>query len=467
MQMNAATEAIAGWVVAQSLDDLDPRAVEIAKMSMIDTVGCIFAGYQEPAARIVRGCVTFRPDLPTAVVARRNRATAWDAALVSGTAGHALDYDDYDLRSYAHPSVVLVPALLAAGQEVDASGAQLVAAYVIGYQVMQCIGSVVNPESYLAGFHGTGTVGTIGAAAAVAKLFSQSREQVQTTLGIAGSLVAGLRSNFGTDVKPLHAGRAAQSGVFAAHLSSRGLTASTNLVETERGIVDALAPGGRDSIPSAVEQLLDGTISIVKDPPTLKVFPSCGATHAAISGTLELAARLDDTELDQIDRVVVEAPHLFPTILIHHRPSTGLEAKFSMEGCVALALADRRVGMSQFDEAAVRRPAVQDLIGRVELRGDDRMEETYLRASSLPAVVTITARGHDHRVEVLDAPGSKANPISMDDVLAKFDDCVAASGLRVDRDAVLGSLSQLEDLDHLDPLTSALSGAAPREGELC
>jgi len=458
MTTNGPTAAIADWIVAQRSADGDPRAVEAAKVSLIDTIGCLFAGTDERSTKLVVETLA-AGDVAAPVAAFGDMATPWDAALVGGTAAHALDYDDYDLVSYAHPGVVLVPAVTAVGRQVRASGATLIDGYLAGYHVMQCIGSVVNPAAYLTGFHGTGVIGVMGAAAAAAKVMGLAHDEVRVTLGIAASLAAGLRSNFGTDVKPLHAGRAAQAGVLAAHLASRGFAASREIVEAERGFVDALSTDGRERLDARVRALADGEISIVDDPPTTKVYPSCGATHSAIRGVLDIATTLGRDSTGRIEKVTVDGPHFVTTILIHSRPTTALEAKFSMEGCIALALVDGGAGLAQFTEPSVARREVQDLIPRVELRGDDRMESTYLGSGSLPSVVTVSLDGEDHRAEVLDAPGSKASPVPMEAIVAKFHDCLSVSGADVDRPAILASLGELEQVDDVTPLVGLL--AAP------
>jgi len=224
-----------------------PAARSIAARAFLDTVGVILAGVPEEASRIVRDVVAEEHGAGATVIGTTMLASPSNAALANGTAAHALDFDDMCFVSLAHPSAPLVPACIAAAEPVAASGRAVLDAYFIGFEIEARLGRVMNPRHYERGWHCTSTLGTIGAAAACGRLLGLDASAAARALAIAASEASGLKENFGTMVKPLHAGLAARNGVLAALLAKRGMTASAQALDGAQGFLHAF-DGARESL---------------------------------------------------------------------------------------------------------------------------------------------------------------------------------------------------------------------------
>ena len=348
-----------------------PAAARAAARGAVqDTVGVALAGAGEPAARIVQRVLAADGGPGPSTVLGAGSAGPSPAALANGTAAHALDFDDMCWVTLAHPSAPLVAAALAAGEAADASGRTLLDAYVVGFEVEAALGAVMNPTHYERGWHGTATIGTIGAAAAAARVLGLDAEATARALAIAASEASGLKENFGTMVKPLQGGLAARNGVLAALLARDAFTASPRAIDGPQGFLVAMQSAGRDL--SGSVDALGRRWEIVEGGITVKLYPSCAATHPTIDTLLDLRreAGIDPVRVEAVE---VDVDPVVPTVLIHDRPATGLEGKFSLQYCAAAALAFGRVGIDTFEPDAMRAPAVERLVPRVTMRADDRL----------------------------------------------------------------------------------------------
>src|SRR6266436_5694010 len=237
------TQALAHRIATLRYEDLPADIIAIAKHCVLDWVAVAVQGTREPVATILAEQVAAEGGSDCATLIGRGRgASPRQAALVNGAASHALDYDDVNIRMMGHPTAAILPAVLALAESRGASGRDLIAAFVAGYETECEIGEIVSPSHYARGFHATGTVGTFGAAAACAHLCRLDGSAVATALGIAGTQAAGLKSMFGTMCKPLHAGKAAYHGLMAAKLASRGFTSRTDVVECGQGFARTHSP---------------------------------------------------------------------------------------------------------------------------------------------------------------------------------------------------------------------------------
>ncbi len=417
-------EQLAAYVTGESFDKLPEAARGAARRAILDTLGVMLAGSVEPTAERVRELIAHRRGPGEATVAGTGlRAGVEDAALANGTAAHALDYDDLQQSLSGHPSVPVLPAALALAEREHASGAALVAAFVAGVEVEAKLGRALNPGHYETGWHATSTLGVFGAAAAAARLLGLPPERTAHALAIAASLASGLKANFGTDVKPLHAGHAARSGLEAALLARAGFTANPRALEHDDGFGAAYGRGGAPAWDLVTAGL--GAPHEVVDPGIgVKRYPACASTHQALDATLALS------EEHAVDPAAVEAVecgvyYLAPHQLIHERADTPLEGKFSMAYCVAVALLDRAVGLAQFTEERVRRADVQALMPRVRMF----VHPEQTTRDCLPtrfSEVTITLRdGQRLARRVGLAKGQPRNPLTDDELAAKFRDCAA------------------------------------------
>ena len=448
-----ATAHLAEFVTKSRWDDCPAEAVDIARRAILDCLGVMLAGSIEPAARIVAEVARAEGGSPLATVVGTplRTGTVW-AALANGTAAHALDFDDTNFAMLGHPSAPVLSAALAAGELTMADGRALVHAFLLGFEVETTMASVMNPPHYEKGFHATGTLGTMGAAAAAARLLGLDAAQTRAALAVAASQASGLKENFGTMTKPFHAGHAARSGVLSALLARDGFTASEQAIEGPQGYFAVLSAGKRD------EQVLDSLGApwkILETGVAVKPYPSCACTHSIIDSALELQ-RTHRIRPEQVAQVTVGVNAAVPRILIHSNPRSGLEAKFSGEFSAAAALCDGRVGIATFRDDKTDDPTIRELMTRVRLVVDPEIPGDLER--HMWTRVTVRLRdGREVAIAPRPVPGHPGLPLSMDQLREKFMDC-ARIVLPEDRaDSVRQMVEQLDGCPDLRSLTAILS----------
>jgi len=357
------TQALAHHIATLRYDDLPADVIAIAKHCVLDWVAVTVQGAREPLVTILAEQVAAEGGNECATLIGRGRgASPRQAALVNGAASHALDYDDINIRMMGHPTAAILPAALALAESRGASGRDLIAAFVAGYETECEIGEIVSPSHYARGFHATGTVGTFGAAAACAHLCRLDGSAVATALGIAGTQAAGLKSMFGTMCKPLHAGKAGESGLLAAEVAARGFSSRTDVLECANGFVGTHADGGR---PLHQFSSGGGKYHIVDN--LFKYHACCHQTHAAIEALRALQTKYGVSCSDVV-KVTLRHDAGADAICNIARPSTGLEIKFSLRMIAALALAgiDTSV-VDSFSDANATDPGLQALRDKVEV----------------------------------------------------------------------------------------------------
>ena len=460
MQASAATTRdIAAWIADRNRPGPSQRALDLATTSIVDTIACALAGTCERGPWLLKGTRFVDDGLPASIWGMGGKTTVRDAALLNGMLAHMLDYDDGDMISRGHPSCTIVPAIFAVAEERAMSGAALIDAYLTGYLVVQVVGRVAGKTLAARGYHVTTLTGVLGAAAGLSRLLGLSPEQSANALGIAATTASGLRANFGTDMKGYHVGRAAMAAVEAIEATLAGVTASHEILEAKDGFLGVFGTTElADGLRAEVDRLLAGSYAIETAPPVIKLYPCCHSTHACIQAALQLRPRLTG-RLDMVREVIADAAHMSALYLLHSRPTTGLEAKFSMEGAVALALVDGQAGVGQFTDASVQRPEVQTMLRKVRFTTSDRMEEIHGR-SLMPGSITVVTNEESFSEEVLDTRGCRTEPCTLADVRAKFRDC--ASGVLAASDAAeaLDMLCQLSTLPDVGKVARRLRGHA-------
>jgi 2-methylcitrate dehydratase PrpD len=451
-----ATARIAEFVAKTSLEDCPAAAVPLVRRAALDTLGVMLAGAGEPAARLVRRAIHIEGGaLPLATVLGTSlRTTATWAALANGVAGHAHDFDDTNFALMGHPSVPLLATALAAGEAETAGGRAIVTAFVLGFEVGAAIGSAVNPGHYTRGWHATATVGTLGCAAAAARLMRLDAGQTRHALGIAASLASGLKENFGSMTKPYHAGHAAQNGVWAATLAREGFTASDTALEGAQGYVAAF--GGGDGLEAGLAQL-GRAWHVESSRVAVKPYPSCALTHSAIDALIELRER-EGLRPEQVEAVEVAVNPLVPDVLQHARPATALERKFSMQFCAAAALAEGRVDIASFEDGEVRDGATRALMGRVRMVVDPSLPGDLERQAWTRVTVRLTSGGRIER-PARGAQGHPDQPLSDEQLRQKFLACAARVLPPGEAEAVAEQIGHLEDVPDIRALTARLVSA--------
>ena len=446
-----ATERFAEFVVKSRWEDLPAAAVEQAKRAILDTLGVMLAGSAEPAAGIVRGLAEAEGGAPRcAVVGTKMRTGAVWAALANGTAAHALDFDDTNFAMMGHPSAPVLAAALAAGELCGAGGRALIHAYLLGFEVETALGAAMNPAHYEHGWHATGTLGSLGAAAAASRLLRLDAGKTRTALALAASQASGLKENFGTMAKPFHAGHAARTGVLSALLAREGFTASEQALEGPQGYLKVL--GGEANM--AALETLGGPWRILSTGIAVKPYPSCAMTHSAIDALLELRSR-HGVRPEEVTAVEIGVAPVVPGILIHPKPQSGLEAKFSMEYCAAAALAEGRVGIDTFADDRVRDLGVRALMERVRTMVDPALSG-HLDRHGWSRVTLRLADGRQLTWGPGGPQGHPDRPLSQEQLLAKFRDCALVALPAESVDAAAEAIAKLERCPELAQLTALL-----------
>jgi len=412
------TNKIAQFIWQTKYENISPEVVEMGKFHILDTLGVLVAGSREKATGIIKGYVqSMGCKEECTLITQRIKTSPQYAAFGNGIIAHALDFDDYEWPSMAHPSVTVLPAVLALGEQIHAGGRLCLEAYLIGLEVISKIGCGVNPSHYDKGWHSTGTLGTLGAAAGAAKLLKCNPETVKMALGIASSMSSGLRGNFGTMTKAFHAGHASKSGIESVKLASLGFTADKTILERELGFCSLFTEDKAYDIDKIVQNL-GNPFSIVSPGVGIKPYPSCAATHSVLDGVLSLIDQYA-IQAEGVERVECGIFYLYPKILIHSEPRTGLEGKFSLEFCVAVALLDNEVSLEKFTDEKVNQPEIQDLIKRVKQFVTKEVGEWGIHYPG--AIVKIDLKnGRSYQTKVEARKGSPLNPMSKDEVIHKF-----------------------------------------------
>jgi 2-methylcitrate dehydratase PrpD len=366
------TRALARKSATLEYEDLPPKAHELARQCVLDYFGVALAGAGDELVRLLLEELTEAGGAPQAsIIGHRTRLPALSAALVNGAGGHALDYDDVNMAMPGHPSVAILPGLLALAELRRSSGREVVTAFVAGYETACRIGAALRPGHYNLGFHSTGTVGAFGAAAACARLLGLDAEATAVALGIAGTQAAGLKSQFGTMCKPFHAGKAAQSGLLAARLAARGFSSRTDIIECVQGFASTHGP---DFSPEATLATPETGLHLFAN--LFKYHAACYLTHAPI----ECARRLrDDHELtpEAITGITLRLDASCERVCNIPAPVDGLQSKFSLRQTVAMALAGVNTArLGAYSSGNAHDPALVSLRERIEIDWQDNWPQT-------------------------------------------------------------------------------------------
>ena len=410
------TALVAGFITQARFGQLSERSLKLATDAITDAIGVGLYGSRQPISKIMLRVIgTSDATGDHFLLGSTRKASPLEAALYNGTAIHAIDYDDTAHPSYSHPSAHLVPVLLGLGRKFGRNGRDLLLAYAVGLEVLGKLGMALNNGHYLKGWHTTGTVGAMSSAAAAAVLVGLDPQRTAIALGIAASAASGLRANFGTMAKPLHAGYAARSGALAALLAHEGFTASDSVLESRYGYFDTVR-AAEEPVFEAFETLgqpweLESPIGIA-----LKPYPACGSTHTAIEAALHLRTQLAD---EAIVAIRVGTNELCAQTLIYPDPQTPLQAKFSMEFCVAAALVHGGIVFDSFEPDMLVHPMTRDLMQRTTVLVDDRVRHNT-EHGTVVAITTATGRTLERLVPL--AIGKPERWMNTQDLWCKFHD---------------------------------------------
>ncbi|TWG96384.1 2-methylcitrate dehydratase PrpD [Mesorhizobium sp. J18] len=413
-----ATRRIAEFVANAGVD---PGSREQAARVLVDTLAVTLAGGVEPPVRMLEASLTANTQ-PRSVGSfwTRNSYRSDDAALLIGMASHILDYDDVSMLAVVHPSAPMVSAIVASASD-DLSGADVLDAVAVGTEVMIRLGQVMGFRHYALGFHATSTLGTIGAAAACARMARLDVETTANAISIAASYASGLRKNFGSMVKSFHVGMAAANGMRSVRLAAAGIVGSPEPIEAD-GFLLAFSGAETNNWP---DDVVLGEPFAINDPGfEQKRYPCCYMLHRIIEASLALR-REHGVTLDKVRSVRVDMALGATKPLIHPFPKSGLNALFSAPYAVCAALGDGRVDLQSFTDENVMRQSVQDRLRDVTVVESEEQAAGAKDIGSAPVTVTATlADGTQVSKTIVDNPGSRNDPLTDADLSAKWLDCL-------------------------------------------
>ena len=437
-------ERLGGWASGLSLSHVPEAARHIARRCIVDTIGVAVAGSRTGVAEQIRAHVSVQYGSgPCTQLGARETASPLGAALANGTAAHALDFDDTSYAGVIHGSVIVLPAVLAAAEHADISGARFLEAFIAGSEAAYGLGLTLTDSHYLRGWWATSTLGAIGAAAGAAKAARLDADTTARAIALAALGANGMVAMLGTDAKPVLAGQAARLGVESALLAAQGHGVPLRTFEDPRGFL-ALMNGGR-AHEAALDEL-GQTWRLMEPGIAIKRYPVCSAAQAAmeLTGTLIAENKLDR---DQIVSVLCEVPHLVKISLVHGNPETPAQAQFSMPFAIGCILAFGALGPVQISNGALGDKRLRAAMGRVKMVEADDLngEEFQPRYPECARVTLTTGEGREISGFLGAAAGMPENPLSDEALSQKFRDCCAFAGWPQERcEALLSGLWKIE-----------------------
>ena len=447
-----ATAAVIDYITQSSFDRFPREAVSLAKQCIVDGLGVILAGSAAKGTGIVREYVRAGKEAAEATVlgAETFSCRTASAALVNGTAGHALDFDDTQLSSspdrifglLTHPTIPPLAASLAVGEHLGVSGRQFLEAYLVGFEVECKMAEAINPTHYQNGFHSSGTFGTFGSMVSAAKLLGLDAESLGHALAIASSMSSGIRLNFGTMTKPLHVGRAAQNGVIAAELAAAGHTGGKDALDSPWGFFRVFTLGaGFDA--SQIVGALGNPPSIMSPGVSLKPYPCGSLGHPSMDAMLKLITT-HDVKPEQVKAIRFRAGSNILNPLRYQIAHTELEAKFCPAFMMSSLVLRRKAGIHEFTDEFVQSAPVQDMMRKVTTVRDQAIEARGF--DKMRSIIEVDLA--DGRALVQEADeryrGGPDKPFTQDELHGKFTDCAS---LVLRPDAIGATLDRLESLE--------------------
>ena len=454
------TAAIADFAVANGFDEIPSPVIDRAKIHILDTLGLVLAGSGSAAAKIAQAHIL---DIGGAggcsVFGTCHRAPARFAAFANATAAHADNFDDTapqidpSRTGGIHVSGAMLPVALALAESKSARGKDILAAYLVGVEVSSRLNHAVDARHYADGFHTTGTLNVFGAACVAARMYRLDRGQIVSAIGVAASRAGGVRRNFGSMAEILHTAHAAEDGLVAAEMVSRGLTSADDALDGPTGFL-AAAAGAADA-----DRIVDRLANpwVFENPGVwIKPHPNGALTHPG-AGCLLALLQDNDIRPADIERIGVRTNERVWKTLQHHDPQDSMQAKFSMEFTLAVIAVHRRAGLSEFTNEMLRRPDTVKMMRRVYYTAYETADAGFTNVTTFVDVRLSDGRTVSGRADF--ARGSTADPMDFDDVAGKFRECAEFSGAdhsRIDR--IVGLVSEFEMLEDVKPLVTALSG---------
>lgn len=456
--MTLATD-LAQRILATRYQDLPPAAVHWAKIGLLDTIGCTIAGSRDASTRIITN-ITTGSSGPSLLFGQDRRVAALDAAQTNGTAAHALDLDDCSNTLGGHPSVAVLPALFALADAQGASGKDFITAYVAGFETECKLSLCLNLYQYTKGWHPTVTIGIFGGTAAACHLLQLDPPKTAIALAIAASMAAGIKSNFGTDTKPLHVGNSARSALFAALLARDGFTANPGAFEHKQGYLNVFNGEGNYDV-SKIFPHWGEPWDIVQPGIAIKQYACCGSTHPAVDAMLDLA-QAHDLRPESVAKIQTwtHARRLEHTN--RPDPQSDVDAKFSVQYVVSRALLERRILAEHFENHAYQEPKIQSILKRVESKAYSA--EQFPADNHFAAEVRVTLSDGKVVSKKLDQPYGRTAAVALpaERMKAKFEGCVQGIIHGANVGPLYDTIQTFETLADVRTMTALISSSPVR-----
>ncbi|MFH1485116.1 MAG: MmgE/PrpD family protein [Chloroflexota bacterium] len=444
------TEQLATFMVQTGFEDITGEAINLTKQFFLDWLGVSLAGYKEEPGKIVTEYTREIGGTPESrLVGSGVFTSAANAAFANGTMGHILDFDD---TGFSHPTGCIMPVLLALGEKLKSSGKEILTAHVMGYECFGKLSYGARPYERtlrMRGYHPSATWGALAASATAAKLLKLDVPKTRMAMGLAGSQAAGLTENFGTMTKGSHSGNAARAGVLAALLVQKGYTASQEIIEGNHGLYHAIIGEGNYDL-NRVTENLGKTWEIVTPGLAVKRYPSCGGNLRALDAILGLVHE-HHISFAEVESLEVEMSAQRRDTLRFEKPTNGYQGKFSMEYNMAAAILDGKVDVDTFSEAKARSPEMREALGKVKVIVRDWGWE--IGQKRMPVKVTMKD-GRVYTNEVQKQRGHPENPITKEELLAKYRYCAQRTKLPTDK--IERSIELAQNLETLNDISGLM-----------
>jgi 2-methylcitrate dehydratase PrpD len=456
MTARTASQIIADFAIGFDGTRMSVATLQQCGRALADTLAVAIAGLKDPSVGHAQRYVAAMSPWLGQGLGQPGFARLWGtgraapiegAALFNGIAAHVLDFDDASSPMSGHPSVALLPALVALAEARDIDGLKLASAYIVGFEICCKLGRALDLTHYARGWHMTSSIGTIAATAACGHLIGMDAVRIAHALGLAVASTGGTRENFGTDAKSFQAGQCNAAALRAVLLAEQGFTAALTALDGKAGYTTLYSAG--EDISDALSQLGDSPLEIETSGIEVKKYPACYGIHRPLDGLFDLN-RTQPLEMDKIERIEVETSYGALAPLVQHAPRSGTEGKFSMQYTLAAAIADGALRLASFTDEAVARPALRGLMDRIVAREvSDQMVPRWA------SIAVQLKSGEFLRRRVDELHGSPHSPLTDDELLAKISDCVSWGERPIDPSSLFEAASQLGTRRVRDILTAA------------
>ncbi len=446
--MASLTESIAQLICGFEGTPIPEEAIYRSKMGVLDCVGVALAGSQEPVGKIMlKYARSLTGGAEATIWGTANKVSVQEAALVNGAMSHALDYDDMNRSMLGHPSAVLVPALFAVAEKMQFSGRKLLEGYILGLEVMARLGRIFGPQAYEKSWHPTAVLGVIGACASTSYLLRLNYQQTLNAVGIAASEASGIKKNFGSMTKPLHAGSAGRKGIWAALLAEKGLIADSQALDGTFGFFEMF-----NGKPCELDEVNDPAkpLDIIESGLVFKQYPCCGGLHSLLDNMISLKRKYG-IRAEEVKEVECRVhPHRI-AYLDRAQVHEGLEAKFSIQYCVAAATLNGKVGLNDFSRDSIARPETRAMMKKIRITSNSDL------GGFGSEVIVHNLDGKQFSSTLAGAKGSPDFPLSEGELLQKFADCAILAMSSLQAEKAGAALMRIEKESNLNQVIEALS----------